>query len=111
VLDHVTFPLAFALYTPKTRLKPGDRFQTKPELALALIQQLVALGFRFEVVLADTVYGENATFMNALHHLGLRFVVAIRSTHGVWMEARARIRTTPWRPCARVFANGSSQER
>ena len=55
------FPLAFALYKPKTRLKPGDRFQTKPELALALIQQLLALGFRFEVVLADTVYGDNAT--------------------------------------------------
>ena len=38
VLDQITFPLAFALYKPKTRLKPGDRFQTKPELALALIQ-------------------------------------------------------------------------
>jgi SRSO17 transposase len=111
VLDHVTFPLAFALYKPKTCLKPGDRFQTKPELALALIQQLLALGFRFEVVLADTVYGDNAPFINALHHLGLRFVVAIRSNHGVWMDDRARIRTTRWRAFERVFADGSSQER
>jgi SRSO17 transposase len=111
VLDHVTFPLAFALYKPKTCLKPGDRFQTKPELALALIQQLLALGFRFEVVLADTVYGDNSTFINALYHLGLRFVVAIRSNHGVWMEANQRIRTTPWRAFERVFSDGSSQER
>ena len=111
VFDHVTFPLAFALYKPKTRLKPGDRFQTKPELALALIQQLLALGFRFEVVLADTVYGDNTSFINALHQLGLRFVVAIRSNHGVWMDARERIRTTPWRTFERVFADGSSQER
>ena len=111
VLDHVTFPLAFALYKPKTRLKPGDRFQTKPELALAFIQQLLALGFRFEVVLADTVYGDNATFINALYHLGRHFVVAIRSTHGVWMEANQRIRTTPWRAFERVFSDGSSHER
>jgi SRSO17 transposase len=111
VLDQATFPLAFALYKPKTRLKPGDRFQTKPELALALIQQLLALGFRFEVVLADTVSGDNATFINALYHLGLRFVVAIRSTHGVWMEANQRIRTTPWRLFERVFAAGISQQR
>jgi SRSO17 transposase len=111
VLDHVTFPLAFALYKPKTRLKPGDRFQTKPELALALIQQLLEFGFRFEVVLADTVYGDNATFINALYHLGLRFVVAIRSNHGVWMEANQRIRTTRWRAFERVFSDGSSQER
>ncbi|MGO8948219.1 MAG: transposase [Ktedonobacterales bacterium] len=73
VLDQVTFPLAFALYKPKTCLKPGDRFQTKPELALALIQQLLEFGFRFEVVLADTVYGDNSTFINALYHLGLRY--------------------------------------
>jgi SRSO17 transposase len=111
VLDQVTFPLAFALYKPKSCLKPGDRFQTKPELALALIRHLLALGFRFDVVLADTVYGENATFINALHQLRLRYVVAIRTTHGVWMEANQRIRTTRWRPFERVFSDGTSQER
>jgi len=63
------------------------------------------------VVLADTVYGDNATFINALYHRGLRFVVAIRSNHGVWMDLRERIRTTRWRPFERVFADGSSQER
>jgi hypothetical protein len=57
------------------------------------------------------VYGDNATFINALYHLGLRFVVAIRSNHGVWMEANQRIRTTPWRAFERVFSDGSSQER
>jgi SRSO17 transposase len=30
VVDHVTFPLALALYKPKTRLKPGDRCQARP---------------------------------------------------------------------------------
>jgi SRSO17 transposase len=111
VLDHVTFPLACALYKPKTCLKPGDVFQTKPELALDLIRQLLELGLHCQVVLADTVYGESSALVNALEQVRLRYVVAIRSTHGVWMEARERIRTTPWRAFERVFADGSSQER
>src|SRR5215470_2687218 len=33
--------------------------------------------------------------------------------HGrrLWMDARERIRTTPWRPVERVFTDGSSQPR
>jgi len=111
VLENVTFPLAFALYKPKTCLKPGDVFQTKPQLALDLIQQLLAFGFHVDIVLADTVYGEHHGFVSTLDQLGLHFVVAIRSTHGVWMEARERIRTTPWRAFERVFSDGSSQQR
>jgi SRSO17 transposase len=111
VLDNVTFPLACALYKPKTCLKPGDVFRTKPELALDLIQQLLALGLHVDVVLADTVYGEHPGFVSALDQLGLHYVVAIRSTHGVWMDVRQRIRTTPWRAFERVFADGSSQQR
>lgn len=116
VLEHVTVPLAGALDKPKTCLKPGDTFHTTPELALDLIQQLLALGFHCDVVLADTVsvsvYGEHHGFVSALDQLGLHDVVAIRSTHGVWMDVRERIRTTPWtpwRPFERVFSAGSSQ--
>jgi SRSO17 transposase len=111
VLNNVTFPLGCALYKPKTCLKPGDRFRTKPELALDLIQQLLALGLHVDVVLADTVYGEHQGFVSALDQLGLHYVVAIRSTHGVWMDARERIRTTPWRAFERVFSDGSNQQR
>lgn len=111
VLDNVTFPLAFALYKPKASLKPADVFHTKPELALELIEQLLELSLQGEVVLADTVSSERSALVNALEQGGLRYVVAIRSTHGVWMEARERIRTTHWRPFERVFADGSSHER
>jgi SRSO17 transposase len=111
VLENVTIPLGCALYKPKTCLKPGDVFHTKSELALDLIQQLLALGFHVDVVLADTVYGEHHGFVSALEQLGLHYVVAIRSTHGVWMDARQRIRTTPWRAFERVFSKGSSQQR
>ena len=84
VLDTVTFPLAFRLFKPRSRLKPGDVYKSKPQLAIELIQDLMALGFHFSVVLADSLYGESGEFISALHRLGLRYVVAIRSNHGVW---------------------------
>jgi SRSO17 transposase len=31
VLETVSFPLAFRLYGPKTRLKAGDRYKSKPQ--------------------------------------------------------------------------------
>jgi SRSO17 transposase len=40
VLDTVTFPLAFRLFKPKSRLKAGDVYKSKPQLAIELIQQL-----------------------------------------------------------------------
>jgi SRSO17 transposase len=108
VLDTVTFPLAVALYKPKTCLKPSDVFQTKPQLALELIEQLLAVGLSVEVVLADTVYGESGAFVSALEQRRRRYVVAIRSSHGVWMDAHKRIRTPSWRAFERVFTDGSS---
>src|SRR5258706_154739 len=87
----------------ETRLKPGDVGKRKPQLAVEVIEELLALGFRFRVVLADSLYGESGPFISALHRLGLQYVVALRSNHGVWMLPGQRIRQTRWRPlCARV---------
>ena len=47
VLDTVTFPLAFRIYKPQRRLKPGDVYKSKPQLAVELIQELAAQGFHF----------------------------------------------------------------
>ena len=58
----MTFPLAVPLYKPKSRLKEGDVYKSKPQLAIELIQELAALGFRFSVVLADSLYGESSDF-------------------------------------------------
>lgn len=111
VLDSVTFPLAFRFYKPKTRLKGGDSYKSKPQLAVELIQELQAQGFRFSVVLADSLYGESGEFLAALHRLGLQYVVAIRSNHGVWMFPGQRLRRTRWRPFDRIFTDGSSEQR
>jgi len=111
VLDTVTFPLAFRMYKPQRRLKPGDVYKSKPQLAIELIQDLIAQGFHFSVVLADSLYGESSDFVSALRRLGLQFVVAIRSNHVVWTFPGQRVRRTRWRPFERVFTNGSTEQR
>jgi SRSO17 transposase len=55
VLDTVTFPLAYRLFKPRRRLQPGDVHKSKPQLAVALIQELAAQGLPFSVVLADSL--------------------------------------------------------
>ena len=111
ILDHITFPLLFKVFKPRTRLKPGDTYKTKPQLAVELIQELQQWGFRFEVVLADSLYGESSNFVSELEKLHLKFVVAIRSNHGVWLPPGQRVRYTNWRSFERVFSNGDSQTR
>jgi SRSO17 transposase len=111
VLNGVTFPLTFSLYKPNSRLKPGDSYQSKPQLAVALIRELAALGFRFSVVLADSMYGESSDFTGAVSQLGVPYVVAIRSNHGVWTAKGARQRQTRWRAFDRTFSDGSSERR
>jgi len=111
VLGTTTFPLLFRIFKPESRLKPGDVAKSKPQLAVEIIEELLALGFRFRVVLADSLYGESGPFISALHRLGLQYVVALRSNHGVWMLPGQRIRQTRWRPFVRVFTDGSTEQR
>jgi SRSO17 transposase len=111
VLGATTFPLLFRIFKPQTRLKADDVYQTKPQLAIELIEELLRSGFRFSVVLADSLYGDSGPFISALHRLGLRYVVAIRSNHGVWMLPGQRVRQTRWRPFDRVFTDGSTERR
>ena len=111
VLGTTTFPLLFRIFKPQTRLKAGDVYKTKPQLAIEIIEELLAVGFRFSVVLADSLYGESGPFTSALHRLRLQYVVAIRSNHGVWMLPGQRLRRTRWRSFDRIFTDGTGQER
>jgi len=45
-----------------------------------MIRELKAMGFRFKLVLADSLYGESGCgFINVLYELKLDFVVAIQA--------------------------------
>jgi SRSO17 transposase len=43
--------------------------------------------------------------------LGLQYVVAVRSNHVVWTFPGERVRQTRWRPFARVFTDGTTEQR
>ncbi len=112
VIERITFPLVFEVYKPRERLKAGERYQTKPEIAAQLIRDLQKRGFKIERVLADSLYGESGVpFVDVLYELKLPFVLAIRSNHGVLLPKGQRVRMNRWRKFKRVFSNGKSETR
>jgi SRSO17 transposase len=111
VLDGITFPLIFKIFKPQKRLKEKDKYKTKPQLAIEIIQELRGLGFQFDIVLADSLYGESGDFIEALNKHQLKFVVAIRRNHGVWMPQGQKVRYTQWKKFDRLFSNGDIEVR
>ena len=110
--EGMTLPLMFEVYKPKQRLLSGDIYQSKPESAAKMIRRLLAMGFKFKLVLADSLYGESdCNFISVLCELKLNFVVAIRSNHGVWLPMEQKVRYNRWRPYNRIFSDGKQEQR
>ncbi len=105
-------PLLFEVYKPREQLKSDDEYQSKPQIAAKMIRQLKALGFRFELVLADSLYGEAKTnFVNVLDELKLPYILAIRSNHAMWLPQDQAVTTGPWQLFERTFGNGTTEIR
>ena len=96
--------LAMQLYLPKSwtddqercaraEIPSGMEFQTKPEIALKLLEKAVANGAPKRPIIADAGYGESRAFRDGLTELGLEYAVAIPSTLKVWPP-----NATPQRP-------------
>jgi len=64
LMGSLTVPLLFEVYKPKERLKPEDSYRSKPEIAAGMMRDLKAMGFRFSLVLADSLYGRGSGFVN-----------------------------------------------
>jgi len=112
LLEGMTFPLIFEVYKPKERLLEGDTYLSKPKIAVEMIRYLQNLGFKFKLVLADSLYGEShSTFIKALKEWQLNYAVAIRSNHGVWLPQNQTVRQNRWRAFDRIFSNGNKQTR
>lgn len=65
---------------------PDDlSFQTKPELALTLLRQLVERGvLPFQWVAADALYGDTPAFLDGVHDLGKWYFVEVACDTRVW---------------------------
>lgn len=97
LVDNITIPLLFKIFKPRHRLKEGDVYKTKPQLAEEIIRELLAFGFKFQLVLADSLYGESGNVIEVLEKHQLHFIVAIRSNHGVLIAPGQRLRYNSWR--------------
>ena len=87
------YPLHVAPYTPAARLPDGKHdaaFHTKPQIALALVEQAQAAGIAFCAIVADCFYGDNNALETALLKRRLPYVLARRGALGCgWAPAEA----------------------
>ncbi len=101
-----TWPVAVRLYLPKTWAYDAERrrqarvpgeipFQTKPEIALMLLDQARAWGVPHGCVVADADYGDNPNFLAGLEARQEGDVVAVRTDFQVSIGAKAM--TPVWR--------------
>ena len=96
------WPVTAQIYLPEAWVNDGARrakvhvpptvpFRTKPELALALIEQAQTWGVPFAWVVADAGYGDNPTFLAGLEARQCLYVVGISSTFGVRRPDEVRV--------------------
>ncbi|MDI9637988.1 IS701 family transposase [Geitlerinema splendidum] len=111
IYQNISFPLIFKIFKPQKTLKVGDQYRTKIELASEIITELVNFGFKIELVLADSLYGESSAFLRGLEKQGLPWIVAIRSNHGVWMPNEQRVRANKWYQFNRELSNQETEKR
>ena len=109
--QNITFPLLCKVFKPQGTLKEEDTYKTKIEIASEMIIELIAYGFKIELVLADSLYGESSLFVRTLEKHNLSYVLSIRSNHGVLMPSNQRVRANKWYKFSRTFSNGKSEER
>jgi hypothetical protein len=86
----VHYPLHVAPYTLVSRFAAGakdPRFRTKPQIAIALIEQARAAGIPFRAIVADCFYGDNIELEGLLRQRRIPYVLAHRSTWGGWAPA------------------------
>lgn len=104
--------MLFEVYKPRERLKPEDKYLTKPQIAAKLIRKLKSMGFRFNLVLADSLSGESETnFISVLDEMNLNYIVAIRSNHELELLPRQHTQYLEWQRFKRVFSDLDSENR
>jgi SRSO17 transposase len=112
LIEGMTLPLTSEVYKPKERLKEGDKYKSKPEIAAEMLKELVEKGFKIKRVLADSEYGESeSNFLSILEELGIEYAVAIGRNHAVLMAPGQRVRRNRWQEFERIHSNGEREKR
>jgi SRSO17 transposase len=93
----LAWPVATRLYLPrewafdearrkKARVPKDIKFQTKPEIALDLLDEADAMGVPYSCVVADADYGDNPNFLAGLEQRDKAYVVAVRKDFQVALQ-------------------------
>lgn len=104
-----SIPAACRLFLPKVWTSDQARrqvagipeeisFQSKPEIALALIDDLRAHYVELAPVVADAGYGDSGLFRRALIERGLQYMVGIRSSILAWPSGIGPLPPPPRKP-------------
>jgi SRSO17 transposase len=117
-------PLGVKPYRPASRLPKGRKdpdFHTKPQLAWELIEEARTAGIPFRLVVADSIYGENADLEAKLFAAQIPYIMGLRPSHGTWQfvddpahppaftpaEAAARLPLDAWERTVRFDSHGT----
>jgi SRSO17 transposase len=105
------WPVSGRLFLPERWVDDAERrkqahvpddvtFQTKPQLALSLIDRATRWSVPFRFVTVDAGYGDNPTFLDGLEERELQYVCAVERTFGVRLpdQVREAAATTPEKP-------------
>ncbi len=65
-------------------------FETKPQIALSLVERAKRWEVPFGLVVADSGYGENPNFLKGLQERKVSYVCAVQSTFGVRLPEEVR---------------------
>lgn len=89
LLDHQLYlPHSWAVDADRreeTAVPEALRFQTKPQIASALLRRVQAQGLvKFDWVIADEFYGHNGDFLDDLEARQQRYVIEVPATTTVW---------------------------
>jgi len=82
-------PLGVKAYRPASRLPQGRTdpdFQTKPQLAWQLIEEARAADIPFRLVVADSIYGENADVEAKRFGAQIPYILGLKPSHGTWQQ-------------------------
>ena len=105
------WPVTARLFLPERWADDADRrktahvpkaitFQTKPQLALTLIDRAQAWAVPFRYVVTDAGYGDNPKFLDGLEERQLSYVCAVERSFGVRLpdEVREAAAAVPEKP-------------
>jgi SRSO17 transposase len=88
--EKLYYPLEVEPYTPEHHFEGGKKdpeFRTKLEIARELVEQALEMELPFRAVVADSLYGENLGFREALMKADVPYAMALRPSHAWWARS------------------------